>query len=160
MIELDISAGVLDAAYLRQWVIFSAATTASEVILTGQGSDPFDPFYGMIDLGGVLGRRLLSANGGGGFPNFPGPQKLASTGQGGTTFRNIPFVVLGGNNAPAVQLHKIRFEASSDAPAVYVHDNVRTQARSHHRPITKTIIELSTPACTPSARIPVRTHAP
>ena len=96
MIELDVSAGILDQPGLKRWLIFSPATTASEVILQGKGSDEFNPYYDPV------GRRL--------------------EGQGGTTFRNMPITVLGGNNAPRVQLHKMRFELSISEPAIYIHD--------------------------------------
>ena len=99
MIELDVSAGILDQPGLKPYLIFSPATSASEVILTGKGSDEFDPYYDPLS---VQGRRL--------------------EGMGGTTFRNMPITVLGGNSAPRVQLHRMRFELSISEPAIYIHD--------------------------------------
>ena len=104
MIELDISAGVLDHPMLKEFLRFDDNTAASEVILTGKGVEPFNPLYGIIIPGGS-GRRLQSG-----------------ASQGGTTFSNLPITVLGGSAAPAVQLHKIRFQSCDTDPAVLVHD--------------------------------------
>ena len=136
MVELDISAGVLDADFLRPYLTFSPATTASEVILTGKGADPFDPFFGMVVVGG--GRRLghwpdaasVTMPGRAGYSAIDHPLEggmvqgptLSGSGQGGTSFSGLPVTVLGGNNAPAVQLNRMRFENNGDEPAVYVHD--------------------------------------
>ena len=103
MVELDISAGVLDAAFLKEFLYFSPATSASEVILTGKGAEPFNPLANIITPFSGSGRRMAVA-------------------EGGTTFSNLPVTVLGGIQSPAVQLHKIRFEKCENEPAILIHD--------------------------------------
>ena len=145
MVELSISPGLLDGDEIKPLLTFSPATVASEVILTGAGSDVFDPYYGMVVGGGRrLGHWMDAASvtkpsrAGyaqphaleGGMAQGPcrykssaGSCAISTTGQGGTTFSGLPITVLGGNNAPTVQLSRMRFEKSgSDAPAILIHD--------------------------------------
>ena len=81
LIELDISAGLLDSDELKPYLIFTPQTSAAAVLLTGSGADPFDPYFGMV-LSRPAGERRLQ-----------GAQTLSGSGQGGTTFRNLPITV-------------------------------------------------------------------